>query len=64
MYGWRGLSVLDFGGAADADNRDAAGELCQPLLQLLAVVVGGGLLNLRLDLGNAGLNVRLFPRAD
>ena len=38
---------LDFGRAADADHRDAAGELRQPLLQLLAVVVGGRLLDLR-----------------
>ena len=41
---------LGLGGAADADHRNAAGELRQPLLQLLAVVVGGGLLDLRLDL--------------
>ena len=41
---------LDLGGAADADHRDAAGEFGQPLLQLLAVIVGGGLFDLRLDL--------------
>jgi hypothetical protein len=29
--------INDFGGAADADHRDAARELSQPLLQLLAV---------------------------
>ena len=51
------LLHLDLGGAADADHRDAAGELGQPLLQLLAVVVGGGLLDLRLDLGDAALDV-------
>ena len=49
------LLHLDLGGAADADHRDAAGELGQPLLQLLAVVVGGGLLDLRADLADAGL---------
>src|SRR5260370_721956 len=38
-------------------NRHAAGELGQPLLQLLAVVVGGGLLDLRLDLADAGLDL-------
>ena len=44
------LLHLDLGGAADADHRHAARELGQPLLQLLAVVVGGGLLDLGLDL--------------
>src|SRR5262249_13225232 len=39
------LLPLDLGGAADADHRDAARELGKPLLQLLAVVVGGGLLD-------------------
>src|SRR5262245_2449967 len=54
------LLHLDFGRAADADHRDAAGELGQTLLKLLAVVVRGGLLDLRLDLGNAGLDVGLL----
>ena len=40
------LLHLDLGGAADLDHRNAAGELRQPLLQLLAVIVGGGLLDL------------------
>src|SRR6202023_2302532 len=44
------LLDLDLGAAADADHRDAAGELGKALLQLLAVVVGGGFLDLRLDL--------------
>src|SRR5215469_2327069 len=57
------LLHLDFGGAADADHRDAARELGKPLLQLLAVVVGGGLLDLRLDLGDAVLDVFLLARA-
>jgi hypothetical protein len=39
----------------------AAGELGKPLLQLLAVVVGGGLLDLRLDLGNAAVDVLPAP---
>ena len=46
----------------NSDHRDAAGELCQPLLQLLLVVVGGRLLDLRLDLGDPALDVLL--RAD
>ena len=40
------LPDLDLGRAADADHRHAAGELGEPLLQLLLVVVGGGLLDL------------------
>src|SRR5215472_14783960 len=57
------LLHLDLGGAADADHRDAARELGKPLLQLLAVVVGGGLLDLRLDLGDAVLDVLLLAGA-
>src|SRR3546814_18894372 len=49
--------------SADADHRDAAGQLGQTLLQLLAVVVRGGFLDLRLDLTAAGLDVRLFADA-
>jgi len=41
-------------------SRNAAGELCQPFLQLLAIVVGGGLLDLRLDLGDAALDIGLL----
>ena len=52
------LLHLDLGRAADADHRDAARELGQTLLQLLAVVVGGGLLDLRLDLGDAAPRCR------
>src|SRR6266487_1703566 len=51
------LLHLDFGRAADADHRDAARELGQTLLKLLTVVVRGGFLDLRLDLGNARLDV-------
>ena len=51
---------LDLGGAADLDDRHAAGQLGQPLLQLLAVVVGGRLLDLRLELRDAALDVLLL----
>ena len=34
------LLELDLGGRADLDDRNAAGQLGQALLQLLAVVVG------------------------
>ena len=56
------LSLLhfDLGRPADADHRNPAGQLGQPLLQLFAVVVGGRLLDLRLDLHNAALDVLLF----
>src|SRR5690606_7202800 len=57
------LLHLDLGGAADLDHRNAAGELRQTLLQLLAVIVGGGLLDLHLDLGDAGLDVLLLAGA-
>ena len=51
------LLELDLGGRADLDHRDATGQLGEPLLELLAVVVGGGLLDLGLDLGHAGLDL-------
>src|SRR5262249_58712216 len=54
---------LDLGGAADLDHGHAAGELCQPLLQFFAIVVGGGLLDLRLDLADPGLDVLLLAGA-
>src|SRR5271168_170382 len=54
------LFHFSLGRTADADYRDSAGELGQPFLQFLLVVVGGGLLNLRLDLSNARLYVGLF----
>jgi hypothetical protein len=40
------LLHLGLGGRADLDRRDAAGELRQPLLELLAVVVDVGVLDL------------------
>ena len=57
------LLDLDLGRAADADDRDAARELGETLLQLLSVVVRGGLLDLRLDLADAGLDVLLLAGA-
>ena len=42
------LLELDLGGRADADDADAAGELGQPLLELLAVPVGVGVVDLAL----------------
>src|SRR4029077_4303638 len=57
------LLDLDLGRAADADHRDAARELGQTLLQLLTVVVRGGLLDLRLDLRHARLDVGLLAGA-
>src|SRR5580693_8200604 len=57
------LLDLDLGGAADADHRNAARELGKTFLQLLAVVVGGGLLDLRLDLRDAVLDVFLLAAA-
>src|SRR3954451_16123705 len=57
------LLDLDLGRAADADHRDAARELGETLLQLLTVVVRGGLVDLRLDLGDAGLDLGLLAGA-
>src|SRR5262249_23467242 len=57
------LLHLDLGRAADADHRDAARELGETLLELLAVVVRGRLLDLRLDLGDARLDVGLLAGA-
>src|SRR4030095_8600745 len=57
------LPHLDFGRAADADHRDAAGELAQTFLQLLTVVVRGGFLDLRLDLIDPRLDVGLLAGA-
>jgi hypothetical protein len=48
------LLHLDLGGGADLDQRHTAGQLGQALLQLLAVVVGGGLLDLGADLLDSG----------
>ena len=50
------LLELGLGGGADFDDRNAAGELGQPLLQLLAIVVGGRGLDLGADLLDAALD--------
>ena len=52
------LFQLGFGGRADLDDRHPAGELGQPLLQLLAVEIGGGGFDLGLDLLAAALDGR------
>ena len=57
------LLHLGLGGRADVDHRHAADQLGQPLLELLAVVVGGGLLDLRADLLDAALDVGLLAGA-
>jgi putative effector of murein hydrolase LrgA (UPF0299 family) len=44
------LLQLDLGGRADLDDGDAAGELREALLELLAIPVGVGVLDLGLDL--------------
>src|SRR6516225_9039498 len=54
---------LDLAAAADADDRDPTRQLGQTLLQLLAVVIGGRLLNLRPDLTGAGDDVVLAAGA-
>ena len=57
------LLQLGLGGRADLDHRHAAGQLGQPLLQLLAVEVGGRRLDLGLDLLDAALDRRPDRRA-
>jgi hypothetical protein len=56
------LLHLDLGRTADPNHRNPAGELGQPLLQLLLVVVGRRLLDLRLDLGDPAFDVLLRAR--
>ena len=56
------LLHLGLGGGADLDDRDAADQLGQPLLQLLAVVVGRGVLDLRAQLLDAALDRRRCRR--
>src|SRR5687767_4150908 len=54
---------LGFGGRTDLDDGDAADELRQALLELLAVVVRRGLLDLRADLLHAPFDGPLRARA-
>ena len=53
------LFHFDFGRTANADNGNAACELCKTLLELLTVVIGSGFFDLSLDLGNAAVDVVL-----
>ena len=57
------LLQLDLGGRADLDHGDAAGQLGEPLLELLAVVVRVGLVDLALDLVDPALDVGLAAAA-
>ena len=50
---------LDFGGSADLDDGDTAGQLGQALLQLLAIVIGIGVGDLATDLSDASGHVLL-----
>src|SRR5690606_19531526 len=56
------LLELDLGGRTRLDDGDAAGELGEALLQLLAVVVAVGVLDLATDLGHATLDGGLLAR--
>src|SRR4051812_32707239 len=59
------LLHLRLGGRADLDDGDTAGELGETLLQLLAIEVGVGVLDLGLDLVDAALDgVRLTRAVD
>jgi hypothetical protein len=55
------LLHLDLGGGADLDDGHAAGELGQALLELLAVVVAGGVLDLDADLLDAASMSAFLP---
>ncbi len=57
------LLHVGFGPRADGDDRHAAGELGQPLLELLLVVLALGGLDLIPDLLDPGLDVRLLAGA-
>src|SRR4051812_34069935 len=57
------LLHLRLGGRADLHDGDTAGELGQALLQLLAIEVGVGVLDLRLDLVDAALDAVRLTRA-
>ena len=57
------LLHFDLGGRADLDNRHAAGQLGHAFLQLLAVVVRGGLLDLGANLLDPRLDLVLAAGA-
>ena len=57
------LFQLGFGSGTDLDDGDSAGELGQPLLKLLTVVIGGGLFDLGSDLFDPGLDVGILAEA-
>src|SRR2546428_105626 len=57
------LLALGLGRRADLDDGDAARELSQALLELLAVVVRGGVLELAPDLRDALADRGALPRA-
>src|SRR5579862_95010 len=54
------LLHLDLGGRTDLDHGNAAGELCNTLLQLFLVVIGRGFLDLLADRLDARLDVGLL----
>src|SRR6185312_1325157 len=51
------------GCCTDLDDGNAADQLCQTLLQLLAVIVRGGLLDLRANLLHAALDLAVLAAA-
>ncbi|NYJ09541.1 hypothetical protein GGI64_000560 [Rhizobium leguminosarum] len=59
------LLFLDpnFGGTADADDGDAAGQLGKPLLQLFTIVIAAGFLDLGPNLLDAAVNLGLPANA-
>src|SRR5690606_7321583 len=57
------LLHLSLGVGTGLDDGDAAGELGQAFLELLAIVVAGGALDLRADLLGAGVDVLLLAGA-
>src|SRR5690606_3292769 len=57
------LLHLGLGGRTDVDHRDAASQLREPLLQLLAVVVRGALLDRDTDLVDPALDLLRIARA-
>src|SRR5690606_2346491 len=56
LVAWLLALMLDIGSAADAIHRHTAGQLGDTLVELLAVVVAGGLLDLRADRLDPGLD--------